>query len=217
MHIDSKTKMAEIPILDVRRFLRQYSTQDWNLDKVGFVLKITRDEATNLTNELQAQEYIEPSFIYEGGQYWRNTIKGNSLANASATKPVGRLKAEKALAEFIERVKQVNQDPYLLYKVVKVVLFSSYITDAETVNDVDVGVDLTPKEDDLNRRGALYEQRRKEACEKGIHFKNTAKYACWPEIEVTKFLKARSHVMSIHQFKDALAVTSVYKIVFTED
>jgi predicted nucleotidyltransferase len=179
-------------------------------------LKIMADEAKTLINELLEQKYIEPTIIIDGRPYWHNTIKGNSLANASAAKPVGRQKANKAFAEFMGRVNQVNQDPYFLYEVVQVALFGSYITDANTVNDVDVAVDLTPKEDALNLRSHMNDQRRQEACEKGIRFKNTTEYVCWPEIEVWKFLKGHSHVISIHHFNDALAVTSVLKIVFTE-
>ena len=216
MHIDSKATITDIPILNVRQFLRRNANLDWNLDNLAQALKITPEEAQKLIAELQSQEYIEPSPVDYETPHWQNTIKGNALANASAAKPVGRAKADKAFAEFMERVNQVNQDPYFLFTVVKVALFGSYLTDAIAVNDVDLAVEIIPKEDDINRRSSLYAQRRNEAKEKGIHFKNYTDYICWPEIEVWKFLKGRSRVISMHPMTSLLD-SFPYRIVYSEE
>lgn len=217
MHIDSKAKIAGVSILSVRQFLRQNSKRDWGLGTMCQELKITQEEAKKLTNDLQAQEYIELSYVHDGNQYWHNTINGNALANSSAAKPIGREKADKAFSELLERVNRVNQDPYFLYKVVEVALFGSYITSTETVNDVDVAIELASKEYDQNRHFALCQQRREEATEKGTNFRNYSEYICWAEIEVWKFLKARSRVISIHPMKDVLENNFPHKIVYTEE
>ncbi len=150
-------------------------------------------------------------------QYWRNTIKGNALANATAAKPIGRPAADKAFAKFMERVDRVNQDPYFLYKVVTVVLFGSYLTDAPTVNDIDVGIELDTKEKDPRRLNALLDARREEASEKGVNFDNTTVYCCWPEIEVQKFLKAHTRVINLHPLYEALHVATSYKVIYDEE
>lgn len=82
---------------------------------------------------------------------------------ASAAWPVTRAKADQIFADFMERVQKVNDDPYYLFRVTRVVLFGSYIRDTPTVNDIDIALQLVPKIDDLNRRGEIYEQRRRES------------------------------------------------------
>lgn len=91
---------------------------------------ISSEKDRRLATELEAQGYTEQAPERNQKQYWCNTIKANAPANASAARPVKRATADKALAQFMERVKQVNHDPCFLYRVVKVVLFGSYLTDA---------------------------------------------------------------------------------------
>ena len=216
MHIDSKATIADIPILSIRQFLRRSANQDWNQGNLTQALKIIPEEAQKLTDELQAQGYIEPASENYETLHWQNTIKGNSLANASAAKPIGREKADKAFAEFMERVNQVNHDPYFLFRVVKVILFGSYLTDTQTVNDIDLAVEIAPKEDDIDRRSSLYQQRRNEAQEKRVHFNNYIDYISWPEIEVWKFLKARSRIISIHPMTSLLD-SFPHQIIYSEE
>lgn len=217
MRIDSKDNIAGISILAVRRLLKKKYNSDWTVVGASDVLEISQEETLKLLGELHAQGYIKPVGIRGERQYWRNTIKGNALANATAAKPIGRPKADKAFAEFMERVNQVNQDPYFLYKVVKVVLFGSYLTDVPTVNDIDLGIELDTKEKDPDLLHDLFEKRRREALEKGVNLDNTMMYSCWPEIEVQRFLKARSRVISLHPLYEAMHVSSSCKIVYDEN
>ena len=47
--------------------------------------------------------------------------------------------AEKALAQFLERVTRVNEDPYFLAKATRVVLFGSMLKpEVERLSDVDL-------------------------------------------------------------------------------
>ena len=48
-----------------------------------------------------------------------------TFSAASAAKPVTRATAERTLAQFLERVAEVNRNPYYLARVARVVLFGS--------------------------------------------------------------------------------------------
>src|SRR5439155_26257841 len=59
---------------------------------------------------------------------------GLALANASASKPVKRVTAERALAQLLERVADVHADQCLAFDVGTLVLFGSYLeTDRQEV------------------------------------------------------------------------------------
>lgn len=213
MNLDPKAKIAGVPSLKIRELLRmQHYGVGWNasVDQASRMLEISRDETLQVLEELRSLGYI---VFVDDALDWKTTIAGNALANASATKPIRKSKAEQAFAQFMERVTQVNQNPYYLYKVVKVVLFGSYITDAETVSDVDVAIELSPKEADSERHWALVEQR---IDERERPFSNYSERFYWPEIEVTKFLKARSHVISLHSGEDVSKIGATYKVVYSE-
>ena len=134
---------------------------------------------------------------------------------ATAAKPVTRAKADQIFAEFMERVQKVNDDPYYLFRVTRVVLFGSYIHDTPTVNDIDIALQLAPKVDDLDRRGELYEQRRRESPR---IFRNLIDLIGWPMNEVWLFLKSRSRTLSLHDFEldQELLITIEQKMVMAE-
>jgi predicted nucleotidyltransferase len=72
------------------------------------------------------------------------------------------------LAEFLERVRRVNGDEYFLAKVTKVVLFGSFLRDGvDRLSDVDVAVQLEPKQRDVERAWVLNEERVAELTSKG--------------------------------------------------
>ena len=214
MNIDPKAKIAGIPSLKIRELMRmQHYGMGWSasVDQASGLLEISHDATLIVLEELRSLGYI---VFVDDAYNWKTTIAGNALANASATKPIRRPKADQAFAQFMERVNQVNQNPYYLYKVVKVVLFGSYITDTEAVNDVDVAIELSPKEADSERHWALVEQRIEE---REKPFSNYSERFCWPEIEVTKFLRARSHVISLHDVGEVSKIGATYKTIYSEE
>ena len=214
MNIDPKAKIAGIPSLKIRELMRmQHYGMGWSasVDQASGLLEISHDATLIVLKELRSLGYIVP--VDDAFNYWKTTIAGNALANASAAKPIRRHKADQAFAQFMERISQVNQNPYYLYKVVKVVLFGSYITEAETVNDVDVAIELSPKEADPELHWTLFEQRIQE---REKPFRNYGERFNWPKIEVTKFLKAGSHVINLHDGEDVSKIGATYKVVYPE-
>ncbi len=219
MRIDSKDDFLGVPILTIRNFLHRSRRRCGGSVSESFarqVLKFGPEQTREILDELARQGFIEKGGSCKGEQYWQNTIKGNSLSMATAARPVTRAKADQIFAEFMERVQKVNDDPYYLFRVTRVVLFGSYIRDTPTINDIDIALQLAPKVDDLDRRGELYEQRRRESPR---NFRNLIDLIGWPMNEVWLFLKSRSRVLSLHDFEldQELLNTIEQKVVMAEE
>jgi predicted nucleotidyltransferase len=220
MRIDSKEKIADVAILKVRDFLRRVNnTDEWEDGFVVHRLKISPKKANRLVNELNRRGYIEPIRIYRQKQYYRKTLKGSTLGLASAAKPVTRKTANRIFSEFMDRVRQVNSDSSYLVKVQKVLVFGSYLTDAIRINDIDVAVELTWKE---NHPMVLNEEDKAQlalnlsimAEDKGKKFSSFLDRLEWPEHEVRLFLKSRSRTLSIHSIHDEILNRVEYRVFF---
>ena len=221
MRIDSKEQIADVEILKVRDLLRRVNnTDDWEADFVVDRLKISPKKASRLINELNRRGYIEPIRIYRQKQFYRKTLKGSTLGLASAAKPVTRKTANRIFSEFMDRVRQVNSDPSFLVKVKKILVFGSYLTDALRINDIDVAVELTWKENHplvLNKdRAQLALNLSNIAENKGKKFSSFIDRLEWPEHEVRLFLKSRSRTLSIHSIHDEILNRVQYKVFFSE-
>jgi len=221
MRIDSKEQIADVEILKVRDLLRRVNnTDDWEADFVVDRLKISPKKASRLINELNRRGYIEPIRIYRQKQFYRKTLKGSTLGLASAAKPVTRKTANRIFAEFMDRVRQVNSDQSFLVKVKKVLVFGSYLTDAIRINDIDVAVELTWKENHplvLNKDKAQLALNLSNIAEKkGKKFSSFIDRLEWPEHEVRLFLKSRSRTLSIHSIHDEILNRVEYSVFFSE-
>ena len=87
----------------------------------------------------------------ESSLYWEVTNKGRTLALASAAQPILRKTAERKISELLERVKIINTSPRYLFEVTKVIVFGSYLTEKQKINDIDIAVTLERKEADNNK------------------------------------------------------------------
>ncbi len=217
MHINPNDSISGVNIVKIRNFLRKSGqSEKWRADYVSSLLHLNEEQMLNLLTELERMGYVEKDKFDYGEQYWHNTVNGNSLGNASAAKPYKRKTAEKALTEFMKRVQEVNSNPYYLYKVTRVILFGSYLTDTAEVNDVDIALEILPKEKDIELRGVKLEKRRMEIEESGKRFNNITEWAGAAEIEVWNFLKSRSRVISMHIATKELFDLAGGKVIFDE-
>ena len=221
MRIDSKENIADVKILKVRDFLRRLdNTDEWENDFVVYRLKLSPKKANSLINELNRRGYIEPARIYKQKQFYRKTLKGSALGLASAAKPVTRKTANRIFSEFMDRVRQVNSDPSFLVKVKKVLVFGSYLTDALRINDIDIAVELTWKENHplvLNKeRSQLAIDLSAIAEQRGKIFRSFIDRLEWPQQEVKLFLKSRSRALSIHSIHDEILNRVEYRVVFSD-
>ena len=123
---------------------------------------------------------------------------GCILSIATAAPRVSLQTADNAMKEFLKRVEKVKSDPYFLYKVTEIILFGSYLSKAEKVSDIDLIIEVAPKEKDKDKHNALCEKRSHELENTGHRFSNYVDFLYAAEIETMKFLKSRSKIVNLH-------------------
>jgi predicted nucleotidyltransferase len=146
---------------------------------------------------------------------WSTTRLAQRLGAPSAAKPISRETAERALGEFLDRVKTVNGDAYYLTRVSKVVVFGSYLRpEVDRLGDVDIAVELQPKEPDPAKRREATNRR---LAETGHRVQSFLQREFWWRGEVLHFLKARSRAISLHDygFEKELIDAEPHKVVFS--
>jgi predicted nucleotidyltransferase len=199
MRIDPKDTIGGHPALIVRKTLRHL--RDWNqwkLANLEAAAALPPGTGHALLKALRAEGLIEAT----GTGAWTVTQAGRTFSSATAAKRVTRATAEKALAQFLERVTEVNQNPYFLAKATRVVLFGSMLKpEVERLSDVDLAVELAPKETDLERASLKNRQRADELADLGRSFRNFLEFeGCW-YFETFRFLKGRSRVIALADYK----------------
>jgi predicted nucleotidyltransferase len=182
------------------------------INYVKYALDISDDQAGALLIEMEKQGLIEPQKVKEETR-WVNTLKGNSLALAKANKPLLRKTADRIMTELMERITRVNNDPYFLYKVNKIIIFGSYLTDSLTMNDIDIAIDLVPKEVNHEMHITLREQRSQFLAENGKHFRHYTEYLAASEVEIYVTLRANSRHLSFHSINDKILEIAQQKVI----
>jgi predicted nucleotidyltransferase len=138
------------------------------------------------------------------GPWYELTDEGNGFAQASAAAPLKRATAERKLREFMARVEQVNQSEEFAYRVKRVVLFGSYLTDAERVNDIDLAVQLAPRWDGFDVGRQYQKEQERVRLARRHRKRNAFAVEQWPWREVFLFLKGRSRAFSFHGIDDPI-------------
>ena len=217
MYIDPQSIIAGAPALSTRNLMRRIGDGNVSLESLAYYLKMDKDTSQCIRERLSEEGYIElNNEIPDKKEYYKTTLKGNSLALASAAKPLTRKTAEKKLAEFMGRVTTVNSNEYYLYKITKVIIFGSYLSEKDRINDIDVAVTIQPKfekEEQLQKN-----KRRIEKVEaNGKHFSSFVDQLFYPEMEALKHLKSRSRAISIHRSSDGILDQVEQKVIYEEN
>lgn len=200
----------------VRAFLRAISESEWSVEYAAARLRVPRRRAANVIEQLIDMGYVEAARSDGGDRRYKRSVAGSTLAQASAAQPLRRITAERTLADLLARVRRINEDDYYLYRVKKVVVFGSYLTATERLNDVDVAVELVHRWQDLGKHQALRDARVREALRSGRRFGNISEELSWPQTEVLLALKARSRAISLHPTDDAILQRADCKTLFED-
>lgn len=212
MRISRKQKINNTPILKIRDFfksLQRYRTDAFTLDKACNYFEINDIEANSLLRELTEQGFIEKS----SSNYYKITLKGEALRIARCVPPINRDKADKIVKDFMQRVEEINNNDYYLYKVSKILLFGSYIKeDAIDFGDIDIAFELERKVKDTD----VFEKLNKEFVEKaedeGKCFSSYIEELSYSETVVILKLKNRNRYISLHRDDEILKVTDTKQI-----
>ena len=130
MRIRPDDLVVGFPAKQIRKLLRQ-SDQFLSVDDVTKVLGLRGKSALQLLKTLEQQGFIKKNTSApDPKKNWKHTIKGGALSNALFSAPVSRRNAERALSEFMVRVGEVNEAGRFLFRVRKVVLFGSFLTES---------------------------------------------------------------------------------------
>jgi len=201
--------------MTVRAFCRAISESEWSVEYAAARLRVSRRRAGVVINELVELGYVE-AVRTEGALWYKRSLAGSTLAQASAARPLQRATAERKLSDFLGRVRRINEDDYYLYRVKKVLVFGSYLTTAERINDIDVAVDLVHRWQDPDKHARLRDARIEEAMRSGRRFGNISEEVSWPQMEALLALKARSRAISLHPTDDAILHRADSRVVFED-
>ena len=157
------------------------------------VLGCTRTDAEQALRALE-----EEGWICEVGDHLEPSLKGSALAQATAAKPLTRVKASRLVDEVLDRAETINRDSRYAYRVDKLVIFGSYLDPQARPNDVDIAVRLIPRYSSGRQDEAEQSRRRAH----GPGFRNAFVWAAWPKLEIIRLLKSRSRGLSIQELSD---------------
>lgn len=197
MRIDAKSEIAGISAIKLRDYLRDVQGHSFGTDNLAYGLKISVRKARAVMRELLARKYIEKAerLRFEKSASYMCTKDGAQFATAMATKPVSRDTADRHISELMERIRAVNANPEYLVWVSRLIVFGSYLTDKESISDVDVAVVLTRKEQDGDKWLQAVLRRADQAEDTGRNFSTFTQKLNWDETEVMLFLRKRLRVL----------------------
>ena len=215
MHIDPKSQIARVPAMQVRDFLHYTRDAYWTCETVAYRLKLSDVRAQALVSKLLRLGYIERTDL--GGQKnYHATPAGAAFSMASAARPLTRKTAECKLDEFLDRVRAVNASTTFAFRVRRALVFGSYLTDQERIDDIDIAIELAPRENDPEKRKAANQARIRAAHKAGRHFSNILNECMWPTEEVYLFLKSRSRAIRLYLIWDEILQQTKTRGIYPE-
>jgi hypothetical protein len=176
------------------------TTSGNSISTIAEVLGTDLSQARQIFQELCREGYIEPvpeHHRFDKPDRWFTTIKGNVLAHASTRKPITRKTAERLVEEFLARVREINAGDYA-YRVRRVIVFGSFLSDSPDLGDVDLSIELVDPYRGSDERKAAHEARIEAALQAGRRFGDYYQRLFWPKQEGWLKLKHRSPSLSLH-------------------
>lgn len=195
--------IAGIPALAVRDALhRSRHREVFTFELFVEECKVSERKAKEIVKALLIDKFVEvaerPRWAHRERKRWyKTTAEGLRLSNATALPRMPRSKAEAMLADFLERVQEVNSHAEYIYRVSTVIVSGSYARGENTLGDLDIFYGLEPRFSASDRENAG-QMRIDAAWKSGRRFSNIVEELYWPEHEVGLHLKARTRGLSLH-------------------
>ncbi len=191
MQIDASDRIGDVPILEVRNLLRRFSygVRSDSFERAGY----SKRRAKKLVRALMTMGYLEAG----PGDQLKMTPACKAFTRSSAARRVKRDTADTVLDEVMDRVRQANRNDDFLMKVKTVIVYGSYLGDAERLGDLDLAIELEPKYQPGNSDAwsRLYIEHFEKS---GRAYRRIGYEYEWAQIEVFLFLKNRSRTLSLH-------------------
>jgi hypothetical protein len=195
VEVNKHDKVAGIPLIEIRNFLRQYRHgPSFTVAELETELGVPRPQAELVTQAIVDAGFAEPRVDKDDSAADYSVTKlGSRLCVARFVKRITRMKADTLVKEMLERVAEINKRDELVFRVKRVRAFGSYATDAPEVGDVDLAVDWEERHPDRD----IIEQLLARADASGKSLNTYMARLSYGEVEVEKLLKGRSPYISI--------------------
>jgi len=214
MRIRPDELVVGFPARQIRELLRQ-GAQFLSVKDVTKVLGLSGKRALRLLEALEDQGFIKKNTAApDPKNNWKHTIKGGALSNALFSAAISRQTGEKAFSEFMDRVSKVNEASRFLFRVRKVVLFGSFLAESPTIGDLDIAIDLVPKESDSRKHSELVQARANAAELSGKRFRNIVQRLDFAAHEVRTYLKAHSRIIQLTDCNDGVLTFAKQRVIF---
>jgi len=213
MRITRDMTIVGVPAIQLRDALRGL-VSGFDAEYLANKLNMSAEEGRGIAGQLLAEGYLAVEMEHHGETYYGLTMKGAALQLASAAKPIKRATAERLVQEIIQRAEAINAEPSYLYRVTKLLVFGSYLTDSPTLGDVDIAVELTPKIADPDEFSAAASQYADDAAAAGRRFSSFFQRLFWPQEEIQRILKNSISYVSLHPITDGVLKTTETRVIY---
>lgn len=201
MRIHKNDIVCGISILNIRNFFRIVkNSEEFTFSKLKEYFCLEKGKTDSFMLELISNGFIE---LCENR--YKLTLKGNALCIAHCVPPINKEKADRIFQEFMQRVEEVNNDDFYLYKIRKLLLFGSYLNPNNSdYGDIDIAFDLERK---IENYDIFLESNRKlvhEAKKNGKFFSSFLDEMFYSKNLVLLKLKDRNRYISLHSIEDEI-------------
>jgi hypothetical protein len=158
MKLDENSFVAGQLAPKVRELMRYFGrwrcpiTNDLAVEQLDVSADIAREFITGMLDAGFLEPYKHPISKTEcPGKYWP-TRTGVQIGAALFIKRLDRVKADRIVADLLDRADAINANPDLLYQIASIDAFGSYITDTNDIGDVDIVANLEYKKEKRKHR-----------------------------------------------------------------
>jgi hypothetical protein len=174
-------------------------SREWAPAELAGALGVSPEISDRVFTELTALGYLEAG--EQEPSLKRVSSPGLRLLRASAAKPLKRSTADDAVEGLRRRAQEINDNPMYAWRVRRVLLFGSYLTEKERLGDLDVAVEMSPRFSDEKLNREKFQERFRFG-QSTRTFKHEADRYGFPQNEVLSFLRARSRTISLTEVGD---------------
>lgn len=135
MQVDWNERIAGLGMVEIRDLMKRMHRP---VSPTEFAGMVPANSADALATELEARGWIER----DKDGYLDPTLAGVSVGMAKKLKPLPRSEADRLLREVVTAANEINTDSRYSHNVARLAVFGSYLTDRETLNDLDIAYDL---------------------------------------------------------------------------
>lgn len=147
-------------------------------------------DAREMVRQLQQLGYL--SSERDENSLYEVTKRGKLFGLEKSNKPIAIEKADTLYAEFLDRIKVVNESPEFILKVAGFSMWGDYVNGESPITTIEIDLILGHKDADS------YDEKRNEKYKTMSRRLGFEEQATLPLTEIRKFLKAKSPYLSIY-------------------